>query len=269
MGTTIGILSLKGGVGKTTISAALATNLAHNYGKRVLLVDANYSAPNLGLHMGIISPRKTVHDVLAGGERISAAIHNQYGVDVIPGSFLFKRSYNPMKLRNKLAQIKKAYDFIILDSSPSMNDEALSTLTASDQLFLVSTPDYPTLSCSMKVAKFAKQNGKNVLGVVLNMVRGKEEVGLEEVQESVGVPVVASIKDDDIVHLALHERVPATIFAKRNAFSREIDKLCMALIGVREKQSLWQKFMKIGFRKEQINREVLRQEFYKSIFSQD
>ena len=269
MGTTIGILSLKGGVGKTTIAAALATNLTHNYGKRVLLVDANYSAPNLGLHMNIISPRKTIHDVLAGGEKISSAIHYEYGVDVIPGNFLFKKSYNPLKLKNKIAQIKKHYDFIIIDSSPALNEGVISILHASDQLFLVSTPDYPTLSCSMKAARFVKQNGKDIIGMVLNRIRGKEEVSLEEVQESVGIPVVARVKEDDIVHFALHERIPATLFAKRNAFSREIDKLCMALIGVKENKSMLQKIFNDNFRKEQINREVLRQEFYKSIFQYD
>jgi len=53
MGKTIGLISLKGGVGKTTVSAALAVNLAKKHDKKVLLVDANYSAPNLGIHMNI------------------------------------------------------------------------------------------------------------------------------------------------------------------------------------------------------------------------
>ena len=95
MGKTIGLISLKGGVGKTTLAVALAINLAHGYGKKILLVDTNYSAPNLGLHMNIISPRKTIHDVLASKEKISSAIHRQYGIDVIPGNFLFKKSFCP------------------------------------------------------------------------------------------------------------------------------------------------------------------------------
>ncbi len=66
MARTIGIIAIKGGVGKTTISASIAADLANNYGRKVLLVDANYSAPNLGLHMDILEPKKTIHDVLSG-----------------------------------------------------------------------------------------------------------------------------------------------------------------------------------------------------------
>ena len=146
MGKTIGLISIKGGVGKTTLSASIAGDLANRHNKKVLLVDANYSAPNLGLHMDIIHPNKSVQDILAG-DKISDAIHRRYGVDVIPGNFLYPKAVNPLKLRSKLAHLKKNYDFIILDSSPSLNDEVLSTILASDNLFVVSTADYPTLSC--------------------------------------------------------------------------------------------------------------------------
>ena len=120
MGKTLGFISLKGGVGKTTISAAVATHLAAAYHKKVLLIDANLSAPNLGLHMDIVSPQKTIHDVLHG-ESISSAIHLQYGVDVIPGNFLNNKDVNPMLLKDKIGHLKKDYDFVVLDSSPSLN----------------------------------------------------------------------------------------------------------------------------------------------------
>ena len=127
MGKVIGLISIKGGVGKTTLSAALATNLANNFKKKVLLVDANYSAPNLGIHMNIISSEKSIHNVLAG-EKISSAIQEKYGVDVIPGNFLYKKEIDPLKLKTKLAYAKRNYDYVILDASPSLNNEVLSTI---------------------------------------------------------------------------------------------------------------------------------------------
>ena len=73
MAKTIGVLSLKGGVGKTSAVVALGDALS-NFGKKVLLVDANFSAPNLGIHFNTIDPETTLHDVLSKKVNISQAI---------------------------------------------------------------------------------------------------------------------------------------------------------------------------------------------------
>ncbi len=265
MGRVIGLISLKGGVGKTTLSAAIACDLAHNWGKRVLLIDANYSAPNLGIHMNLLTPKKTIHDVLSG-DKFSDAVYNQWGVDVVPGNFLFEKEYNPLKLRDKISGLKKDYDFIILDASPSLNDEVLSTILASDNLFVVSTPDYPTLSCSIKATRLAKHRNRPISGIILNKVKSKYGLSIEEVQESAGVPVVAKIKYDNIADMALHERVPATLFAPNTSFSREISKFNSALVGEKEKKGWLNRIIKKDFRREVVNREVMREEFYKRVF---
>ena len=64
MSRVIGIISIKGGVGKTTTAVNLATVLANDFNKKVLLVDANYYAPNLNFHLGILDPINTLTDVL-------------------------------------------------------------------------------------------------------------------------------------------------------------------------------------------------------------
>lgn len=270
MGRTIGIIAIKGGVGKTTISSSLASDLVNHYGKRVLLVDGNYSAPNLGLHMDILEPEKTIHDVLEGGVRIENAIHNRFGVDVIPGSYVYEKDINVLRLKDRLKTVKDNYDFIIIDSSPSMNEEVLSTMLASDNLFVVTTPDYPTLSCSLKAAKLAKQRGKPISGIIINKIRNpKYELNIDEIEEGLGIPVVAKISDDMNNVGALFMRIPTSVYYKKSRFSKEINKLSAALSGMKERRGVLRTLFSPNFGKEEVNRQLLRESFYKSIFDNE
>ena len=47
MGKVLGVISIKGGVGKTTLVSNLGASLANDFKKKVLLIDANFNAPNL------------------------------------------------------------------------------------------------------------------------------------------------------------------------------------------------------------------------------
>lgn len=269
MGKAIGIIAIKGGVGKTTIAASLASDLANHQKKKVLLIDTNYSAPNIGLHMDIIKPGKTIHDVLAGKARIQSAIHRKYGVDVIPGSYVFEKRVNLLKLRDRIAKVKEDYDFVILDSSPSLNEEVLSTMLASDHLFVVTTADYPTLSCSIKAAKLAKQRGRPIDGIIVNKIRDPDyELSLTEIEETVGIPVVARIPDDKTNVRALFTRIPTSIYNRGCKFSREIKRLGAALTYKREDRSFLRRLFGLDFKPEEVNRQLLRERFYSSLFKE-
>ncbi len=266
MGRAIGIIAIKGGVGKTTIAASLASDLVNHFGKKVLLVDANYSAPNLGLHIDIVEPEKTIHEVLANKARMKSAIHERFGVDVIPGSYIFNEAFSPLRLKRKLRKIKKDYDFVIIDSSPTLNIEALSTILASDSLFVVSTPDYPTLSCSLKAAKLARQRGRPISGIILNKIREPGyELTLKDIEQATVLPVVAKIPDDKTNVRALYMRIPTSIYNRKCKFAREINRLSAALTHNKEKRSLLGRIFP-NFKKEQINRQIFKERFYRSSF---
>jgi len=269
MAKTIGIIAIKGGVGKTTIAASLASDLVNHYGKKVLIVDANFSAPNLSSHMKIDEPVRTIHDVLAGRTQILRAIHNRYGVDVIPGDYFFNRGVNMLKLKSRLESIKDNYDFIILDSSPNLNDEMLSTIISSDNLFVVTTPDEPTLKCSLRAAKIAKERGRPISGIIINKIREpKYELDLKEIEESLGLLVVAKIPDDKTNIAALFTGIPTSIYNKNSSFSREINRLSAALVGEPEKKSFIKKLFPFVLGKEEVNRQLLKDSFYESVFEE-
>lgn len=267
MGKTIGVISIKGGVGKTTFAASLAGSLVNHYNKKVLLVDANYSAPNLGLHMDIIEPKKTIHEVLANKARIKSAIHKKYGVDVIPGDYNYKGRLNYLKLRDKINGVKKDYDFVIIDSSPTLNEEILSTMLASDNLFMISTPDYPTLACSLRAANLAKSRGKKIDGIIVNKIKDpRYEIDLDEIEDSTMIPVIGRILDDKVGTRALFTRIPISVYNKKCRFAKEIDKISLALTGGKDKWAFLKKIVPKNFRKDDVNREVMKKSFYSSVF---
>jgi septum site-determining protein MinD len=231
-GKIIGIISVKGGVGKTTTVANLGALLANKFGKRVLIVDANFSSPNLALHLGFINPDTTLSDVLLDKADVRDAVYeHELGFHLLPTALLPKK-LNPFKLRNKINKLRSYYDFILVDSSPTLNDEMLSTILASDDLLVITSPDLPTLSCTMHAVRVAKRKRTPISGLIINKVRNKKfELTTEEVQENAGVPVVAVLPDDSKVLEAMAFSTPASIFSPNKEFAVEYHKLAASIVG--------------------------------------
>src|SRR3989344_7359853 len=231
-GKIIGIISLKGGVGKTSTVANLGSALAAEFGKRVLVVDANFSAPNLGLHLGIVDPKTTIHDVLLNRADANDAIYkHDAGFHVMPGAFVSRR-INPFQLKKKIGYLKGYYDVILIDSSPNLNDEMLSTMIASDELYVVTSPDYPTLSTTLRAVRLAKQRKTPIKGLILNRVRNKKfELRTDEIEEAAQVPVFSVVPEDIRVAEAIAHTTPVTLHKPRANASVEYKKLAGLLIG--------------------------------------
>jgi MinD-like ATPase involved in chromosome partitioning or flagellar assembly len=259
----IGVVSLKGGVGKTSVVTALGAAFA-DLGKKVLLVDGNLSSPTLGLHLNIVDPDTTLHHVLSRNANIGDSIHQFENFDVIPSSVFHKIEVSPLKLKDNLKPLKRKYDVILIDSSPSLNQETLGVMLASDGILVVTTPDHPTLSTTMKAVKLAKQRGIPITGLILNRVYNKSfELSLDEIEKSIHVPVLAVIPHNTHVLEALSELVPSTHHKPNSKGSEEYKKLAATLIGEKYKQpGLKRFFNRVNPKKQDINREV----FYESVF---
>ncbi|MEK6840391.1 MAG: AAA family ATPase [Nanoarchaeota archaeon] len=265
MGKIIGIISLKGGVGKTTVVSALGGALSR-LGKKVLLVDGNLSSPNLGLHLGIVDPGKTIHDVLNRNAKVRESVQSQPypGFDVLPASIFKNIEVNPLKLKDHLKNIKRSYDIIILDSSPSLNEETLGVMLASDEIFVVTTPDHPTMSTSLKAAKLAKQRGTPIAGIIVNKVHKKDfELSTDNIESTLEIPVLAVLPHDLNVLRALSVMEPSTIYKPNSEGSEELMKLAAVLSGEKYSPGGFLNFFRnLYLSKQDVNREI----FYKSVF---
>jgi MinD-like ATPase involved in chromosome partitioning or flagellar assembly len=255
----ISFISVKGGVGKTTLALETASSLANDFKKKVLVIDANFSAPNLALHLGI-KPNKSLHDVLAGKLNANNAIQEIHGFDFIPASLNYTNEIEIMNLKRAISQVSHKYDFVILDSSPNYK-ELIPVVASSDKLFIVTTPDHVTLITSLKAANLAKARRTHVEGIIINKIRSPEyEMTLNNIQDFFSVPVVARIEDDKGLIEAMFFRKPITVHNKNNKVSKEIKRFASALCGVPEKRFF--DFFTNLIKKEKVNREIMRQNFY-------
>lgn len=258
MGKIIGVMSLKGGVGKTSVVATLGEAVA-SFGKNVLLIDCNFNAPNLGLHFNITEPEFTIHDVLSRKANISQAIYAVGDLDVIPASVFSNNQIAPLRLKDKIRHLKKKYDVILLDSAPSLHEDGLSALYGSDEIFFVTTPDYSTLSNTIKMINRANERGSMINGIILNKVHGKDfEITLEQIEDTTNVPVMAvvpfdvDVKKAESIFKSLVEHKP------KSAVSKEFKKLAASLIGEKYKTGFdWKGLFKITPKKEEVNRQIL------------
>lgn len=254
----IGIISLKGGVGKTSSVANLGAALSQ-FNKKVLVVDANFSSPNLGLHFGLLNPETTLHDVLLNRASINDAIYeHNAGFHLIPGSYV-SRKINPFKLRDKIKHLKEHYDAILIDSSPNLNDEMLSAMIASDTLLVVTSPDYPTLSATLRAVRLARRKNTPISGLILNRVRNKSfELSIRDIEEAAEVPVISVLPEDIRVPESIANTMPVTLHRPKSNAAIEYKKLAASLIGEKYNDPrLWPKIKSI-FKKdiprENINR---------------
>ncbi|MCK4476072.1 MAG: AAA family ATPase [Methanophagales archaeon] len=158
MAEIYGIVSGKGGVGKTTIVANLGIALSR-LGKSTLIVDADIAMGNLELFFRLKETPVTLQEVLSGKAEIREAIHkSSYGVHVIPcGSSLqgFLRS-DLERLNHSISRLP-TYDFILIDNPTGLTKYSLLPLKAAKDTLLVVTPDIASLSTALKL-KIAVEN---------------------------------------------------------------------------------------------------------------
>src|SRR3989338_6323163 len=111
----ITITSGKGGVGKTTTAINLGAAL-NGFGKEVIVVDANLTTPNVGLHLGAPIVPVSLNHVLSGRAKIDDAIYeHESGTKIVPGSLSARelRKWNNGKLNGIGKKLKRMSDYVI------------------------------------------------------------------------------------------------------------------------------------------------------------
>ncbi len=206
MAKLITITSGKGGVGKTTTAINIGAAL-NAFGKEVIILDANLTTPNIGLHLGAPIVPISLNHVLLGKARIADAIYeHESGTKIIPSSLSVRelKRLNHGKLKEVGKKLRKMADYIIYDCAAGLGEEAIAAIESADEVVIVTNPEIPAVTDALKTSKVVEELGKEVRGVIVTRVRGtKLEMPIGNVRDMLELPILGVIPEDLSVQKSL------------------------------------------------------------------
>lgn len=234
MGRIIVVNSGKGGVGKTTTAINLGASL-NKLGKEVIIVDANLNTPNIGLQLGAPIVPVTLNHVLKGKADIEEAIYeHSSGTKIIPSSLSVKEltKFNTKKIPEITKTLKNMCDYVIIDSAAGFSEEVIAVLEAAEEVIIVTNPEMPAVTDSLKAVKVAKNLGKEIHGVIITRhSNAKYEMPLSSIKSMLESPVIGVIPEDKSVKEALTLRDAVVHTHPRSRVSRKYYEIARKVNG--------------------------------------
>ena len=199
MARIISIVNQKGGVGKTTTAVNLSAALA-KAGKFVLLIDLDPQAnATSGFGFDHKNIEKGVYEALVNGISLKEVILDlpHEGLRLVPSTInlagaaveLVNMERREFKLSDALLEIKHGYDFIIIDSPPSLGLLTVNGLAAAREVLIPVQPEYFALEGVgqlLNTIKIVRENLKSdleLLGAVITMLDKRNKLGREVTEE--------------------------------------------------------------------------------------
>ena len=195
MATVISLLNHKGGVGKTTSAINIGAGMAE-LGKRVLLIDLDPQA-NLTLSLGISRQKVTIYESLKGEDDL-VPYNVKEGLDVITSCLdlssaemeLINEAGREFILRELIAGVEDAYDFVIIDCPPSLGLLALNALTSSRYIIIPLQTEFLAMQGLAKIKQVIDKvklrlNKKLEIGGVIATMYDKRKVLNRDVVETI------------------------------------------------------------------------------------
>ena len=236
MGKTYAIANQKGGVGKTTTTTNLGIGLARK-GKKVLVVDDDPQA-SLSICLGCQNPGElplTLAEAMAGVIRetslpkVDSFIHHAEGIDLLPANMnlagmelaLVNEMSRETILRHYLTSVKHLYDYILIDTPPSLGMLTINSLAAADAVLIPVQAEYLAAKGLEQLLKSIAQVRRQinpelgVAGILLTMVDERtidtrEIIGILEATYGANLPVVGKIPRS--IRAAESTKMGASIF---------------------------------------------------------
>ena len=240
MGThIITAATIKGGTGKTSTAAAFA-QAAHAKKKKVLAIDLDPQA-NLTAFLAGDERRAGVYDLLHGAELADVIQRTEQGLDLIPGAANLATEKTAAKsaerLKRAIEPIRGSYDFIIIDTPPTIGELTYNAIQASTALLIPLDADSASIKGLKHIADIAEQMKErgaanlSFIGVLITRYRGRANINqfirdkIKEAADEIGAAYMGEIRDGIAIREAQAMRKDLFGYAPKSNPAQDYEKL--------------------------------------------
>ena len=224
MGQSVLVTSGKGGTGKTSLTAGIATCLGA-LGKRVVCVDADVGLRNLDIALGM-SERSAFDfmDVINDPNRIGDALMSHAGIPnlrLLPAPTGLTPSDIPRgAFRALIRRLADASDYVFVDGPAGLSDGFDLAAGACGSAIVVASPDPLAIRDASRASQMLTEH--DPVWLVLNRVRPKlvrlrYAINMDDAMDDIGLPLLGIVPEDEIVMAAASKGVPVILAASTGA----------------------------------------------------
>lgn len=233
-GISVSYASGRDGTGKSTICANLGIALSQ-MGLKTVIVDADVEGASMNLIFGLDFDVPTIHDYLSGKASADEVTFNleSAGVDLVVGSIKVE-SLRDIKFdlfKDFIAGLKKKYDIVIIDIPTGLSVDTVTSLSASDVVVLVVTPDILSVSSALKTKVITGGMDIKVLGAIVSRTGGEYDIPVPYIEDMLGVEVLGSIPEDEEVKRSLSTGNILLLSSPESSAAKSIKQIAIKLVG--------------------------------------
>lgn len=237
------VTSGKGGVGKTNFTINLGVELT-KLDNRVTIIDADLGLANIDVALGTV-PKYTLYDVINKDKSIDEVIMNgPNNMKVISGGsgvleLVDMNSEDIKQLIEKLNDINKHTDIILIDTGAGLSNSILSFVLSAEEVILVTTPEPTSITDAYAMIKTINfKNKDKKIKVIINRVESTKEghIAFEKLNNasnrflSMNLEKLGYVFDDSNVVKSVKKQIPFTIEYPNSIASKNIKQIAFKII---------------------------------------
>jgi len=255
LGKIIVVTSGKGGVGKTTSSAAIGAEMAL-YGKKTVIIDFDIGLRNLDLVMGC--ERRVIFDfinVINGDASLNQALIRDRRISnlyiLAASQTKDKNALKQSSVEKVLAQLKKEFDYIVCDSPAGIEHGAFMSLYFADEAIIVTNPEISSVRDSDRVIGILNsksqraENNQEIKKHLLisrydpQRVRKGDMLSINDIVDILAIPLIGVVPESSIVLKSSNQGVPITLDKSNSAVKTSYKKIVARMLGITEQKEKW------------------------------